>query len=135
MSLTEQERQELIGYLPPSIAESARLDAWISGGECRVSRQYFGKAYVYALSLMVSHKATLEGQAAEGHASPVSQIREGDISVSYGNGNGNGNGDLSATSYGQEFLSLLAQYRRAPNITLGPCIGGLDGGDRIQSLF
>ena len=135
MALTEAERNELVGYLPSTMASSPRLDAWIKGAEFRVSRSYFRSAYVYALSLVVAHKSSLEAMAEDGASGPVTQKREGDISVSYGSNGNSGNSDFAMTTYGQEFLSLLQQYRRAPNITLGIGIGGLDGGDRIQSCF
>lgn len=136
MSLSPSERQELLGYLPSSMVSSQRLDTWIKGSEFRVSRSYFGQAYIYALYLMVAHKATVEGMASEGVSGPVTEKREGDISVSYGSGSGNSaNGDLSSTAYGKEYMALLAQYKPTPGISLGITMGGLDGGDRFQSLL
>lgn len=70
MALTPEERTELVSYLEDSVAQSPRLEALIKGAELRVGRQYFGKAYVYALSLMVMHKATLLDMAKEGVAGP-----------------------------------------------------------------
>lgn len=135
MALTETEKQELVGYLPVDMRSSEMLDAWIRGAEFRVSRQYFGPAYVYALSRVVAHKATLESMAGEGVAGPISSKREGDIAVEYSSGGGSSNGDWGMTAYGREYQELLAQYKPNPGITRGICIGGLDGGDRIQSLL
>jgi len=135
MALTPEERNELVGYLEDSVANSPRLEAMIRGAELRVGRQYFGKAYVYALSLMVMHKATLLDMASEGVAGPVTSKREGDLSVGYGAGGSSGNNDLSNTVFGQEYLELLEQYSPRPGVTGAVCCGGLDGGDVIQSFL
>ena len=126
MSMTPQEYDKLLSFLTADVADSDRLDALIEGAELRVGRAYFGKAYVYALSLMVMHKAQLESMAAEGASGPVTQKREGDISVSYAAGDGSsGNGDLSSTTYGQEYLALLEQYSPRPGITGSGCCMGV----------
>ncbi|SHL42236.1 Protein of unknown function [Fibrobacter sp. UWOV1] len=136
MPISAAERQELIGYLPVSMRTSEMLDAWIRGAEFRVSRSYFGNAYIYALSRIVAHKAIMDEMASEGVAGPATQKREGDISISYGGSGDTATDELDATVYGKEYKSLLAQYKPNPGITHGICIGGgLDGGDRIQSLF
>lgn len=135
MALTPEERNELVGYLEDSVANSPRLDAMIRGAELRVGRQYFGKAYVYALSLMVMHKATLLDMAKEGVAGPVTSKREGDLSVGYSSGGSSGNNDLANTVFGQEYLELLEQYSPRPGVTGGVFCGGLDGGDAVQSLL
>lgn len=133
MAISPEEREELLSYLEDGVAKDPRLESWISGASFRVGRCYFGKAYVYALSLMVSHKAALADLAAQGASGPVTSKREGDLSVSYGNGGSDG-GDLSKTVFGQEYLSLLQQYSPSPGVTGGVCTGGLDGGDAVQSL-
>lgn len=133
MSLTPEERTELLSYLTDAVAESDCLEALIKGSEFRVSRCYFGKAYVYALSLMVMHKSFLQGMAAEGVAGPVTSKREGDLSIGYGTGGSSGNGDLGNSVYGQEYLELLEQYSPRPGVTGGVCCMGLDGGDSVQS--
>lgn len=135
MALTPEERTELLSYLTEDVAESDRLEALVKGAELRVSRCYFGKAYVYALSLMVMHKAFLQGMAAEGVAGPVTSKREGDLSIGYGTGGSSGNGDLENSVYGQEYLELLEQYSPRPGVTGGVCCRGLDGGDAVQSCF
>lgn len=135
MELTPQEYDKLLSFLSAEVADSPKLDAWIEGASFRVSRQYFGKAYVYALSLMVMHKAALADLADEGASGPITQKREGDISISYATGNGGSGNDLSATTYGQEYQTLLEQYSPRPGVTGMACCGGLDGGDRIQSCF
>ncbi|SHL05020.1 DUF4054 domain-containing protein [Fibrobacter sp. UWH4] len=134
MNLTDAEREKLLAFLTAEVADSPRLEAWIEAAGYRVSRCYFDKAYVYALSLMVMHKAFLEGLAADGAAGAVTSKREGDLSVSYGSG-GSGNGDLSASTYGQEFATLLEQYSHRPGVTGISCCGGFDGGDAVQSPF
>ena len=135
MSLAPEERTELLSYLTEAVAESDRLEALIKGAELRVSRCYFGKAYVYALSLMVMHKSFLQGMAAEGVAGPVTSKREGHLSIGYGTGGSSGNGDLGNSVYGQEYLELLEQYSPRPGVTGGVCCRGLDGGDAVQSCF
>lgn len=135
MALTPEERTELLSYLTEDVAESPRLEALIKGAELRVGRCYFGKAYAYALSLMVMHKAALQGMAAEGVAGPVTSKREGDLSVGYGSGGSSGNNDLSNTVFGQEYLELLEQYSPRLGVTGGVCCMGLDGGDALQSYL
>ena len=135
MALTPEERTELISYLDENVAASTKLEALIKGAELRVGRNYFGKAYVYALSLMVMHKATLLDMAKDGVAGPVTSKREGDLSVGYGAGGSSGNNDLSNTVFGQEYLELLEQYSPRPGVTGAVCCGGLDGGDVIQSFL
>lgn len=125
MALSEAERVELISYLDDKVAESPKLDAWVRGAELRVSRCYFGKAYVYALSLIVMHKATLMQMAEDGVAGPVTSKREGDLSIGFGSGGSEGNDDLGNTVHGQEYLNLLKQYSPTPGVTGGMCIGGL----------
>lgn len=119
MQLTPQEYDKLLSFLTAEVAESDRLEAWIEGAELRVGRCYFGKAYVYALSLMVMHKAVMEGYAKEGVVGPVTSKREGDLSVSFGSGNGNADGDLGSSVYGQEYHNLLQQYSPRPGLTGG----------------
>lgn len=132
--LNAEEMDKLLSFLTEDVAESPRLAAWIEASTYRVSRQYFGKAFVYALSLMVMHKAKMEEQSSEGAAGPATQKREGDISVSYASASaGNAIGDLGSTSYGLEYQTLLEQYSPRPGVTGGICGRGLDGGDRIQS--
>lgn len=135
MSLTPVERAELLSFLPSSIKSSEDLESWIKGAEVRVSREYFEESYIYALSLMVAHKATLSGMASEGVAGPITSKREGDIEVNYGGGGSGSNGDLGLTTYGMEYKQLAAQYKVSPGLTRGMCFRGLDGGDRIQSVF
>lgn len=134
MALTPEERTELVSYLEENVATSPRLEALIKGAELRVGRCYFGNSYVYALSLMVMHKATLLDMAREGVAGPVTSKREGDLSIGYGTGGSSGNNDLSNTVFGQEYLELLEQYSPRPGVTGAVCCGGLDGGDAIQSF-
>lgn len=137
MALTPEERTELVGYLEDEVANSPRLEALIKGAELRVGRQYFGKAYVYALSLMVMHKATLLDMAKEGVAGPVTSKREGDLSVGYSSGGSSGeNNDLANTVFGQEYLELLEQYSPRPGVTGGACCNmGLGCGDIVQSFL
>lgn len=136
VELNAQEMDKLLSFLTAEVAESPRLEAWINGALLRVSRCYFGKAFIYALSLMVMHKAAMEAQASEGVAGPATQKREGDISVSYASGNGaSATGDLGSTSYGIEYQTLLEQYSPRPGVTGGVMCMGLDGGDRIQSCL
>lgn len=135
MALSPEERTELVSYLEEKVAQSPRLNALIKGAELRVGRSYFGTAYVYALSLMVMHKAAMEEMANEGVAGPVTSKREGDLSVGYGMGGSSGNNDLSNSVFGQEYLELLEQYSPRPGVTGGLFCGGLDGGDIVQSLF
>lgn len=134
MALTPEERTELVSYLDTKVAESTRLDALIRGAELRVGRCYFGKAYVYALSLMVMHKAAMLEMASDGVAGPVTSKREGDLSIGFGTGGSSGNNDLSNTVFGQEYLELLEQYSPRPGVTGAVCCGGLDGGDVVQSF-
>lgn len=134
MALTPEERTELVSYLDTKVAESTRLDALIRGAELRVGRCYFGKAYVYALSLMVMHKAAMLEMASGGVAGPVTSKREGDLSIGFGTGGSSGNNDLSNTVFGQEYLELLEQYSPRPGVTGAVCCGGLDGGDVVQSF-
>ena len=137
MALTPEERNELNTYLESKVAEDPRIEAWIRGAELRVGRQYFGKAYVYALSLMVMHKATLLDMAKDGVAGPVTSKREGDLSVGYSSGGSSGeNNDLANTVFGQEYLELLEQYSPRPGVTGGACCGmGLGCGDIVQSFL
>ena len=137
MALTPEERTELLSYLEDAVANSPRLEALIKGAELRVGRQYFGKAYVYALSLMVMHKATLLDMAKDGVAGPVTSKREGDLSVGYSSGGSSGeNNDLANTVFGQEYLELLEQYSPRPGVTGGACCGmGLGCGDIVQSFL
>ena len=135
MSLTPAERAELIGFLPEKIRTDADIESWIKGSEARVSREFFEESYIYALSLMVAHKATLSGMASGGVVGPVTSKREGDIAVNYGGGNSSSSGDLGLTTYGMEYQQLVAQHKVSPNLTRGLCFRGLCGGDRIQSIF
>lgn len=121
MALTPEERNELNTYLESKVAEDPRIEAWIRGAELRVGRCYFGKAYVYALSLMVNHKVALAEMAENGVAGPVTSKREGDLSVGFAQGASSGNNDLSNTVFGQEYLELLEQYSPRPGITGGIC--------------
>jgi len=135
MALTPEEREELMTYLDDRVANSPRIEALIKGAELRVGRCYFGKAFVYALSLMVQHKAALLDMASGGVAGPVTSKREGDLSVGFGTGGSSGNNDLSNTVFGQEYLELLEQYSPRPGVTGPVFCGGLDGGDAVQSCF
>lgn len=119
MALSPEEREELVSYLDDGVVQDARFESWLAGASFRVGRCYFGKAYVYALSLMVSHRAVLADLASQGASGPVTSKREGDLSVSYGSGNGTDGGDLSLSVFGREYLSLLEQYSPRPGVTGG----------------
>ena len=54
LPIDDQQKAELVAYLPQEYAQSPRLDAWILGASHHVGACYFKKAYVYALSLMVT---------------------------------------------------------------------------------
>lgn len=135
MELTPAERDKLLAFLSEDVAENPRLEALIEGASFRVSRKYFGKAYIYALSLMVMHKAALADLAAEGASGGITNKREGDISISYASNAAGGADDLSSTTYGQEYKSLLEQYSPRPGVTGRMFCGGFDGGHCIQSPF
>lgn len=116
-SLTETELAELETYLPDDILEDSRYGFWLKGSLLRVGRCYFRDAYVYAVSLMVMHKAALADLADEGAAGAVTSKREGDLSVSYASGGSSDDSDLSLTVFGREYLGLLAQYSPRPGTT------------------
>lgn len=123
MELTDEERNKLVSYLPKDFQELDRLDVLIEMASFRVSRGHFGKSYVYALSLMVAHKAALEARGSEGNGGAVTSVREGDIAVSYANnGSSSNDGDLASTSYGQEYLALYrSRCTPAVMVTGGAC--------------
>lgn len=126
-SLTTEERSKLVSYLPEEFRTNPMLDCWIDGALLVVGRQYFKGAFVYALSLVVAHKAALASRGNAGEAGPVTSVREGDISVSYGSNAGGGSSYFSSTSYGQEFEQLKKQYSARPGITGGFRFGGSCG--------
>ena len=135
MSLTPAERAELMGFLPAKIRSDADLESFIKGAEVRVSREYFEESYIYALSLMVSHKATMSAMANEGTVGPVTSLREGDITVNYGGGSGSASGDLSATVYGREYEELAKQHKPGPGLTRGIGIGGFCCAHSVKPYF
>lgn len=135
MPLSDAERSELESYLSAEVAGDSRLGAWLAGAQFRVGRHYFGKAYVYALSLMVMHKAAMADIAESGASGPVTSKREGDLSVSFGTAQSSDGSDLSASVFGREYLSLLEQYSPRPGVTGGLRFGRADGGDAVQSAF
>lgn len=128
MELTPEEFDKLKAYLPEEFASDKRLEVYVEIAQLRVNKCLFGRAYIYALSLMVAHKLALLGRGAEtGDAGRVTSKHEGDISISYGAAGSNDDGDLSSTSYGQEYLALLKQYAPRPGITGGIGIRFSDG--------
>ena len=124
-TLTTEEREKLVSYLPEEFRSAALLDAWIDGALLTVGRQYFKGAFIYALSLVVCHKAALANRGVGGEAGAVSSVREGDVSVSYAAPAASGNDAyFSSTSYGLEFLQLKRQYSARPGITGSFRLGG-----------
>lgn len=117
--LTESEMAEVKGFMHPDLAAEKRCEAWVKMARFRVGRGYFGDSYPYALALMASHIGALEMRGAEGDGGSVASKREGDLSVSYASGANGDDGDLSATSYGRQYMSLLKQYGTRPGVT-GP---------------
>lgn len=133
LPITDEQKEELVAYLPEDYAESARLDAWIVGASHHVGKCYFQKAYIYALSLVVAHIAALENRGSDGDAGTVTGKREGDISVSYASTKGNSDDAwLSSTSFGQQFLLLKKQYSPRPGVTGGVRFRGFCGGNPVQ---
>lgn len=133
LPISDEQKDELIAYLPPEYADSKRLDAWIMGASHHVSACYFKKAYVYALSLLVCHLAALESRGTDGDAGAVTSKREGDISVSYGSTKGDDDDAwLSSTSFGQQFLLLRKQYSPRPGVTGAVRMQGFCGGNVIR---
>lgn len=116
-TLTDDEAEELAGYLPDDILEDSRYALWLKGSMLRVGRCYFRGAYVYALAVMVMHKAALADLAEDGAAGAVTSKREGDLSVSYSAGSSSDDSDLSLTVFGREYLGLLMQYSPRPGVT------------------
>jgi len=133
LPITDEQKQELIAYLPEEYAESPRLDSWILASSHHVGKCYFQKAYVYALSLVVAHMAALEGRGSDGEAGAITAKREGDLSVSYGSTKGSeDDGWLSSTSFGQQFILLKKQYSARPRVTGGIAMRGFCGGNVIR---
>lgn len=125
-SLTPEEREKLVSYLPEGFRLNPMLDCWIDAALLTVGRQYFKDAFIYALSLVVAHKAALASRGDGGEAGAVSSVREGDISVSYAV-TGGGDAYFSSTSYGLEFEQLKKQYSARPGITGRFSVGGFRG--------
>lgn len=133
LPITDEQKEELVAYLPEDFAESQRLDAWILGASHHVGKCYFQKAYIYALSLVVAHIAALENRGNDGDAGTVTGKREGDISVSYASTKGNSDDAwLSSTSFGQQFLLLKKQYSPRPGVTGGVSFRGFSGGHPLR---
>lgn len=108
--LTAEERQELESFLPKAVKESEDLDSLIAAAEMRVSRSFFGKGYIYALSLATAHRHALLAISASGASGAVTSVREGDVSINYGSANSSSGDDLEMSVYGRELITLTKQY-------------------------
>lgn len=120
--LTPEEIVKAKAYMTPTLAANQRVDVWLELADLRVSRDYFGGAFVYAISLMAQHIGTIETRSADGgDAGRITSKREGDLAVSFAGSNAGEDSDLSATSYGTTYLSLMRQYSPRPGITGRVC--------------
>lgn len=125
MQLTPEEITKAKSFMVQAFSTSQRVSVWLEMAGFRVSRDYFGDAFLYALALMAQHIATIETRSIDGgDAGRITAKREGDLSVSFAGASSTDDGDLSATSYGQAYLSLLKQYSPRPGITGRVCLRG-----------
>lgn len=117
MTFSESEFEKVKKYFHPDLATNERADIWIEMASFRVSKCYFKGAYYLALALMAEHIGALEDRGSDGVAGAITSKREGDLSIGFAAGSDSD--DLSATSYGREYQSLLKQYSPRPGVTGG----------------
>lgn len=113
---TEDELAKAKRFMPRELSSMDRAEVWLEMASLRVGAAYFGSSYSLALSLMASHIGSLEERGDGGATGSVSSKSEGNISVGY-SGGGDVDGDLGQTTYGRQYLALLAERRVSPGIS------------------
>ena len=96
---------QIITLRAPSYASDARLPDFITLSEESTSDTAFGDSYNNAVALRVMHWLALEEQARAGVGGAVTQVKTGDLSMSFANSVSGG--DLLQTSYGMELKALI----------------------------
>lgn len=124
MAATEEDIEKAKRFMTAELSGDARVDVWIEMAELRVDKAYFGKQYPLALSYIASHIGTLETRGGGDEVGSISSKSEGGLSVSYSAAGGGTDDDLTQTTYGRSYLSLLHAKRPVPMITGSFGFGG-----------
>lgn len=123
--------KEIILVRVPSTTDDTRLDDHIALAETILDETFFKSKYQYAISLQVLHWYALNARGggssenASGIGGPVTNLKEGDLSISYGFSSAGDRtsveDDLSQTTYGKELLALKRACAFTP-ITRMSCL-------------
>jgi len=111
--------EEIIKTICPELSGSPSLQVYLGMAAEVVSRGFFGNVYSQALAYQACHLFTLTNKEAGGSSqvdafkelsggAPVTGIREGGLSISFGQGGSSGSEAdvLGSTKYGRLFLAL-----------------------------
>lgn len=124
MAATAEDIVKAKRFMTAELSGNARVDVWLEMAELRVDKAYFGNQYPLALSYIASHIGTLEERGGGDEVGSVSSKSEGGLSVSYSAAGSGTDDDLTQTTYGRSYLSLLHAKRPVPMITGSFGFGG-----------
>jgi hypothetical protein len=115
--MTDAQKAKAISFMPDKLAGNVKVNVWMEIASLRVSESFFGTSYPLALSYMASHIGILEMRG-NGVGGPITSRSEGSISESYA-APSIPNQDLSSTSYGVAYVSLMRSFKTGFGISGG----------------
>jgi hypothetical protein len=114
----------LLAALAPSLAADPSASVFIEIATGQINRCFYGTQADYATALLTAHIMTMSKRGLTQGSGPVSSIKEGDLSISYGSlGNPNSVDSLLSTTFG----ALLYQLKKGAGAFVG-VTGGNDNG-------
>ena len=95
----------LFNAIAPEYANDVNKSTFIQLATCRTSACQYGDKYNYAIALLAAHMITMRDR--QGIGGPISNLREGDLTIYYGSILDTYKSNLHQTSHGMELLGLM----------------------------
>jgi len=123
--------EKIIKAICPELSGSPSLQVYLGMAAEVISRGFFGDQYSQALAYQACHLFTVTNKAAGGASStgmikelsggaPITSVREGGLSVSFGQSGSEVGDTLGSTKYGR---LLLALRKSKPTMNVAACQG------------
>jgi len=101
--------------IAPAYASDSDKDTFITLATCQTSSCQFGDSYNYAIALRAAHMITMRDR--QGISGPISNLREGDLTIYYGSILDTWKHNLHQTSYGTQLLGLIRSHVMKHSVT------------------
>jgi hypothetical protein len=111
---------ETLKRIAPEFSERTDLKEWLFQAAANINPEAWGNLYPLGAAYLAAHLLTQSVGAAfaSGGAGPITSVREGDLSLSFGSVSAAGkNAYYTTTKYGVEFLRMRSSLILTPGIS------------------